>query len=67
MALLPTARITQSVVKSNWPYVIMAVAYGVLLAGSWEADTLALMMPGSLEAGMHGKQGIKKSTVVIVV
>eukprot|EP00877_Chromochloris_zofingiensis_P013607 jgi/Chrzof1/84/Cz01g02290.t1 len=54
MALLPTARITQSVVKSNWPYVIMAVAYGVLLAGSWEADTLALMMPGSLEAGMHG-------------
>jgi hypothetical protein len=31
----------------------LALAYGVLLSGSWQPDTLSLIMPGSLEAGLR--------------
>jgi hypothetical protein len=55
MAFAPTADATRRVARSNVPYVIIAAAYGVVLAASWQTDTLALMMPGSLAEGLKGE------------
>ncbi|GAX81942.1 hypothetical protein CEUSTIGMA_g9370.t1 [Chlamydomonas eustigma] len=40
--------------KSAWPVIPIALAYGLLLANSWSPDTLSLIMPGSLEEGLQG-------------
>jgi len=53
LALLPRAwAVTQGVARTRWPLVALALAYAVLLAASWEPDTLSLMMPGSLSEGL---------------
>ena len=40
--------------RSALPLAPLCVAYLALLVASWSPDTLALMMPGSLEAGLSG-------------
>lgn len=52
MALAPTAALTRRAARSNAPYALLAAAYGLALAASWAPDTLSLMMPGSLSAGL---------------
>ncbi|KIZ02793.1 hypothetical protein MNEG_5162 [Monoraphidium neglectum] len=54
MAVAPTSTLTRRVSRSNKPYALLALAYGVALAASWQADTLQLMMPGSLAEGFKG-------------
>jgi hypothetical protein len=54
MALLPRAASTLSLSRSSAPYLLLAAAYAALLAASWQTDTLALMMPGSLAEGLSG-------------
>ena len=55
MVLAPTGDTTQRVMASNSTFLPLATVYTVLLWLSWEADTLSLMMPGSLEAGLRGE------------
>jgi hypothetical protein len=57
MALLPRATATLSLSRSSAPYLLLAAAYAALLAASWQTDTLALMMPGSLAEGLSGGGG----------
>jgi hypothetical protein len=57
MAFLPRWRVTQFVTRSSAPYVLLGVSYAALLLASWQTDTLALMMPGSLEEGLAGNWG----------
>lgn len=54
MALLPTSQLARRAARSNAPFVLLALAYGLVLAASWQADTLALMMPGSWAEGFKG-------------
>lgn len=54
MIVAPLARITQRVIKSNTAYVPIALAYVYLLAISWQPDSLSLILPGSLQAGLVG-------------
>lgn len=56
MAVAPTSTLTRRVSRSNKPYALLALAYGVALAASWQADTLQLMMPGSLAEGFKGER-----------
>jgi len=53
LALLPRRwRLAQAAARATWPIVPLALAYAVLLAASWEPDTLSLMMPGSWSEGL---------------
>jgi hypothetical protein len=54
MVVAPSAPLTQRSVRSHTPLVLLSLAYGVVLLASWAPDTLALMMPGSLEEGLKG-------------
>lgn len=54
LAFAPGTPLARKVSRSNAPYVLLAVAYGVVLAASWQADTLQLMMPGSWAEGLQG-------------
>ena len=47
-----SARWTVRFLRSDVPIVPLCVAYVVMLVASWSPDTLSLMMPGSLEAGI---------------
>ena len=47
----------RSLLRSPWPFVPLAVGYGLLLANSWSPDTLSIMMPGSLQEGLKGEGG----------
>lgn len=47
----PTSRCARYT-RSPLPLVPLCVAYLALLVASWSPDTLSLMMPGSLEAGL---------------
>ena len=41
--------------SSRWPLISLAIAYGILLAWSWQPDTFALILPGNLTDGLrHG-------------
>ncbi|GBF97735.1 hypothetical protein Rsub_10899 [Raphidocelis subcapitata] len=53
-ALAPASQAARRVARSNIPYVLIGLAYGVVLLASWQADTLALMMPGSWADGFKG-------------
>lgn len=55
MALVPNTSLARRAARSNVPYVVIAIAYGVVLAASWQADTLSLMMPGSWADGFKGR------------
>ena len=46
---------TKRVTRSSLIFIPVALAYTVLLAFSWEPDTLALILPGSLQEGLSGE------------
>ena len=63
----PTVVFIQMICRPQWPttkrvigssliFIPVAVAYTVLLAFSWEPDTLALILPGSLQDGLSGEE-----------
>jgi hypothetical protein len=54
MVLLPRWRGTRRVMATPLSLVPVGVAYAVLLAWSWQPDTLALVLPGSWEQGLVG-------------
>ena len=54
MIAAPRARVTHCVVSTDALFVPMALAYAFLLAHSWQADTLRLILPGSLQEGFSG-------------
>lgn len=41
--------------RSLWPFLPLALGYGLLLFNSWSPDTLSIMMPGSIQEGLKGK------------
>jgi len=45
----------RSFIRPLWAFLPLALGYGLLLANSWTADTLSIMMPGSLEEGLKGR------------
>jgi hypothetical protein len=56
LLLLPPSRLRRSVVVNLWTYLPLLLLYLAVLFQSWEADTLSLMLPGSLsEALATGK------------
>jgi hypothetical protein len=65
--MLPFALVLQMVLAPNWertqrlmrPVAVLlplAATYGLLLWCSWETDTFSLILPGSWEEGIKGKQ-----------
>lgn len=56
MVVAPSSDLTRRSVRSNLPLALLGVAYGAVLLASWSTDTLHLMMPGSLEEGLKGRQ-----------
>jgi len=58
MAIAPRTKLAQGLARSPVTIVPLAIAYACLLIASWEPDTLQLMMPGSLDAGLKtGEDG----------
>lgn len=53
MVVFPQWHRTRQLVSSTWPLILMSLAYGVLLAWSWQPDTFALILPGSLADGLE--------------
>ena len=54
MLFLPRHRVTVSAMHSDWIFVPLSIMYAALLLQSWTPDTLKLIMPGSLQAGLAG-------------
>lgn len=54
MLFLPRHRVTVSALHSDWIFVPLSIMYATLLLQSWTPDTLQLIMPGSLQAGLAG-------------
>ena len=54
MIAAPKARVTRRLASTDAILVPMALAYAFLLAHSWQADTLKLILPGSLQEGLSG-------------
>ena len=54
MIVAPRAHLTSRITATEWLFVPVALAYGFLLAHSWQADTLHLILPGSLQKGLSG-------------
>ena len=52
--MAPKSDFTRRIMYSELIYVPIALAYGFLLAHSWDANTLNLILPGSLEEGLAG-------------
>ncbi|DBA73881.1 TPA: hypothetical protein ACH3X2_009532 [Trebouxia sp. C0005] len=55
MLFLPNKRVTVSTMHSNWIFVPLSIMYIALLIQSWTPETLQMIMPGSLQAGLAGK------------
>ena len=54
MACRPHWQATKRAMSSSLIFVPVALAYTLLLAHSWEPDTLSLILPGSLREGLAG-------------
>lgn len=54
MLFLPNKRATVSIMHSNWIFVPLSFMYVALLIQSWTPETLQMIMPGSLQAGLAG-------------
>ncbi|KAL0018452.1 hypothetical protein WJX77_012398 [Trebouxia sp. C0004] len=52
MLFLPNKRATVSIMHSNWMFVPLSTMYIALLIQSWTPETLQMIMPGSLQAGL---------------
>lgn len=55
MLVAPKWKRTRHAVASNAILLPLAIAYGYLLACSWQPDTFSLILPGSLKEGLSGK------------
>lgn len=62
MILAPHWRLTQRLTASEALFMPLALLYGALLWRSWTPDTLRLMMPGSLAAGVAGERPTSESS-----
>lgn len=58
MLVAPAWKWTIKLVDSELIYTPIAAAYVFLLIHSWEPDTLSLIMPGSLKAGLSGEPDV---------
>lgn len=54
MLFAPRRRSTVGLMQSDWIFVPLSAMYITLLLQSWTPDTLQLIMPGSLQAGLSG-------------
>ena len=54
MTVAPRAQITSRIISTDALFVPLALAYAFLLAHSWQADTLQLILPGSFQEGLSG-------------
>lgn len=54
MVLLPATRAVRQTIERGVPLLPLVLCYGILLAHSWQPDTLSLLLPGSLSAGLSG-------------
>ena len=50
----PRAHLTARIISTDALFLPLALAYAFLLAHSWQADTLKLILPGSLQEGLSG-------------
>ncbi|KAG1665276.1 hypothetical protein FOA52_015853 [Chlamydomonas sp. UWO 241] len=48
------AQPVRTFMRSRWPYLPLALGYGLLLANSWSPDTFSILLPGSLADGLKG-------------
>jgi len=62
MILAPAWKRTADIVRSDLIFVPVALAYLFLLLHSWQPDTLALILPGNLEAGLSGQASAELHT-----
>lgn len=42
----------QKLIYSQWPLLVIASTYGILLSWSWQPDNLSLILPGNLADGL---------------
>ena len=61
--MLLAPRRSAASLSSLWPFLPLAGVYVVLLLQAWSPDTLSIMMPGSLQAGLSGEGGRPLSLV----
>jgi len=54
MLFLPNKQATVSIMHSSWIFVPLSITYIALLIQSWTPETLQMIMPGSLQAGLTG-------------
>ncbi len=54
MLFLPNKRATVSIMHSKWIFLPLSITYIALLIQSWTPETLQMIMPGSLQAGLTG-------------
>ncbi|CAN4116813.1 unnamed protein product [Withania somnifera] len=47
MIVAPKAKLTQKVMESNIPYIVLGILYSYLLYLSWTPDTLQLLLPAN--------------------
>ena len=51
MVIFPCWKRTRQLMQSPWVIAPIAIAYGIILAWSWQPDTFSLILPGSWEEG----------------
>ena len=51
MIFFPRWKKAQKLVYSQWPLLLIASTYGLLLCWSWQPDNLSLILPGNLADG----------------
>jgi hypothetical protein len=54
MIVAPRAHLTARIISTDALFLPLALAYAFLLAHSWQADTLKLILPGTLQEGLSG-------------
>ena len=59
MLLVPRRRLTIGIMSSDWMFAPLSFVYITLLLQSWTPETLQLIMPGSLQAGLTGDSSVE--------
>jgi hypothetical protein len=52
MIFFPKWKKAQKLIYSQWPLLLIASTYGILLSWSWQPDNLSLILPGNLAEGL---------------
>lgn len=63
MIFAPNWKKTADIVRSEAIFLPIAMAYLFLLLNSWQPDTLALILPGNLEAGLSGRSRLSQALI----